>query len=253
VTQYNHVYISPHLDDVVLSCGGAIWQQGESGETILVVTVFAGAPRPGDPLSPFAQQLHTRWGSKSDAVEARRREDYEALEMLGATGKQWTYPDCIYRQTPTGEFAYSSEDSLWGRIHPSENDLVDEISARLSRLPLAHRGTIYAPLGIGNHVDHQIVHNAAVLCGKPTLFYEDFPYARDPDAVCSRLAPGRWESHLTRISQHGLEAKIKAITSYRSQLSTFWENPQEMAADIRETYRRVGSGEPAERYWHQKA
>ena len=36
-----HVYLSPHLDDAVLSCGGAIHRAGAAGEAVLVITVFA--------------------------------------------------------------------------------------------------------------------------------------------------------------------------------------------------------------------
>ena len=54
-----HVYLSPHLDDAVLSCGGMIHRQAQAGERVVVVTVCAGDPPPG-PLSDFARSLHER-------------------------------------------------------------------------------------------------------------------------------------------------------------------------------------------------
>jgi len=251
MSHYDHIYISPHLDDVALSCGGSISQQTAAGKMTLVVTVFAGGPEPAASFSPFARQLHTRWGTPTDAAATRRQEDLAALKVLGAIGEHWTYADCIYRQTASGEFPYDSEESLWGSIHPSEENLVDELATRLSALPLAQGGTMCVPLGVGDHVDHQIVHKAATLCGRSIAFYEDFPYARDPETVYSRLTSGHWESHLVRISEEALRAKIAAIACYSSQLSTFWANLKEMTADIRETALRVGAGEAAERYWRR--
>ncbi len=40
--RYEHIYLSPHLDDVALSCGGRIVKQRSKGENVLVVTVFTG-------------------------------------------------------------------------------------------------------------------------------------------------------------------------------------------------------------------
>ena len=40
---YNHVYLSPHLDDIALSCAGRIAAQVAAGELVLVVTVFSGS------------------------------------------------------------------------------------------------------------------------------------------------------------------------------------------------------------------
>jgi len=36
------IYISPHFDDAVLSCGGLIWEQTHKGITVEIWTVCAG-------------------------------------------------------------------------------------------------------------------------------------------------------------------------------------------------------------------
>jgi LmbE family N-acetylglucosaminyl deacetylase len=79
------VYLSPHLDDAALSCGGQIAQQTAAGLPVLIVTLMAGDP-PARPLSPFAQQLHTRWQlhDAPTAVAARRAEDTAACRHLAA-------------------------------------------------------------------------------------------------------------------------------------------------------------------------
>ena len=250
---YPHLYLSPHLDDAVLSCGGRIWQQAQAGERVLVVTVFAGPPPPGTPLSPFAQELHARWEHPDNAVTRRQEEDRAALAHLGAEAVHWPYADCIYRQTPDGHFLCASEEMLWGEIHPAEEGLVAELAARLAALPLARGGVVYAPLGAGHHVDHQIVRRSAEASGHALVYYEDFPYAKEPHAV--QAAPGeeRWQTELVPLSEEALEAKTSAIACYRSQLSTFWAGEAEMATAVRVFGEWVGGDRPAERYWRQGA
>lgn len=244
-----HLYLSPHLDDAVFSCGGRIWRQAQSGDPVKVVTVFGGAPDPGAPLSPYARQLHARWG-RPEAVQQRRAEDVEALALLGAEPIHWPYLDCIYRRTPEGDFPYASEEALWGDAHASDADLVEELAHRIRALPLASGGRLYAPLGVGDHVDHRIVRRAAEGSGQPLTYYEDFPYARDPQAVKAVLTPGLWEPDLVLLSEQALRAKVAATVCYRSQISTFWGSQDAVDATVRAFAEQTGRGKPAERYWH---
>lgn len=248
MTPYSHIYLSPHLDDAVLSCGGRIWQQARAGARVLVVTVFAGIPLADTSLSPFAQALHARWEHPGDAVAGRREEDRAALALLGADLAHWPYPDCIYRQSPDDGFFYPDWESLWGEIHPVEGKLIEELATRLATLPLLHGGALYAPLGIGRHVDHRIVHRAAAASGHTLTCYEDFPYAGDRQAAPE---DGRWREELAPLSEEALEVRIAAIACYRSQINSFWADEVEMAAAVRAFANRTGDGQPAERYWRR--
>jgi LmbE family N-acetylglucosaminyl deacetylase len=247
---YDRIYLSPHLDDAVLSCGGRIWQQAENGQRVLVVTVFAAPPKATAPLSPFAQALHRRWG-EAHAPARRLREDFEALHRLGAVGRHWPYTDCIYRQGPGGEFLYPDEAALWGPIQSPETDLVRELARRIVDLSASPDARIYAPLGAGRHVDHRIVRQAAQASGRAVRFYEDYPYAEDPQAVKRALGEGAWDPQTVPLSSQAVDAKVEAIACYHSQLSTFWADPQQMARVVRAFSRRVGQGRPAERYWRR--
>jgi len=243
-----HLYLSPHFDDAVFSCGGRIRRQARFRERVTVVTIFGGAPDPGAPLSPYAQQLHDRWG-RSDAVQQRRAEDVEALALLGAEPIHWPYLDCIYRRASEGDFPYPSEEALWGDVHASDAAMIEALTHRIRMLPLASGGRLYAPLGVGDHVDHRIVRRAAEGSGQPLTYYEDFPYAQDPQAVRAALNPGLWESELVLLSEHGLSAKVAAIACYRSQISTFWGSQGAVNATVRAFAEQTGQGDPAERYW----
>ena len=74
---HRHIFLSPHFDDAVYSCGGTIGVQVSAGLRPLVITVFGGAPASPVEFSPFAAEIHRTMGFRQDAqaaVAARRRE-----------------------------------------------------------------------------------------------------------------------------------------------------------------------------------
>ena len=101
-TSYQHIFLSPHFDDVVYSCGGTIGVQVSCGLRPLVMTIFAGIPSLNVELSPYAQQGQRSMGFGQDAasaVAARRQEDVTALDYLHADYLWLDYVDAIYRGT----------------------------------------------------------------------------------------------------------------------------------------------------------
>lgn len=253
MSRYAHVYLSPHLDDAALSCGGRIWLQAQAGERVLVVTVFAGCPAPQIQLSPFAQAMYGEWGLSADASAARQREDVAAMALLGAEPVHWPYADCIYRQTPDGRFPYDSEEALWGDVHPADESLVLELAVRFAELAVNPGGTLYTPLTVGHHVDHQIVRRAAEASGHGLVYYEDYPYAQDLQALEAVVAGDCYRPEPVLLSPEALEARISAIARYTSQVSFLWADADEMAAAVRAIAARTGDGTPAERYWKRGA
>jgi len=249
------VYLSPHLDDAVLSCGGLIYQQAQQGLQPLVITVFAGAAELRE-LSPFAQQQHSLWGLSADAVARRRCEDATALSFIGAEYEHWNYLDCIYRQHPqSGEFLYAREAALFGELHDVERVLIDELKRRLEMLFAMETILIYAPLAVGHHVDHQLVSGAA-LClrrhGFHVRFYEDYPYADDPSRLA--LALQQWtaqpHAYLQPLDAPAVARKISAIGLYRSQLHMLFGREEAVDRRVRSYLLAVGGGQGcAERYW----
>ena len=156
---YDAIYLSPHLDDVALSCGGQVFQATSAGERVLIVTLTAGDP-PQAAVSGYAQSLHDRWALVTDAVAARRAEDEAANAILGADTLHWSLPDCIYRYHPaTGAPLYVSDPDIFGELNLAELPLVATLREQMAALP-AHR-QLYIPLTIGHHVDHQLTRLAA--------------------------------------------------------------------------------------------
>lgn len=232
-----HVYISPHLDDAVLSCGGAIHQQTAGGDRVQVLTLFAGE-FVGDGLSSFAQLQHQQWGHPTRPMFLRRAEDTTALALLDAKALHLEYRDAVYRAGPDGEWLYPDLQSLWEDVHPADplgQNASGGVSDRLAALlPPKDEAILYAPLGVGRHVDHQIVHTAArrlLALGYRMAFYEDYPYAESPGATdAALLAVGAegWRVEAIPLSPENLVAKVSAIDYYRTQLSSLFDEAQAM-------------------------
>jgi LmbE family N-acetylglucosaminyl deacetylase len=254
---YRHYYLAPHLDDAVLSCGGLIHRQLKKGESVLVITVFAGTPRYTD-LSAFASFLHSTWDLGPDPVALRRAEDIRALSTLGADHLHLQHQDCIYRHAPTGgDWFYSTRGAILGGIHPGDSHLMENLLQELRAiLPPRNRATVCAPLVVGGHVDHRIVHRCALallLDGHDVRFYEDYPYSLREgkrDEALRELPDCAWSSHLEHLSPEDLAAKIRAINEYGSQLGLLFGGRAEAEEATRAFAASLGAEDGyAERYW----
>ncbi len=244
---YDAIYLSPHLDDVTLSCGGQVFQQTRAGQRVLIVTITAGDP-PAAAVSDYAQSLHDRWELVTDAVAARRAEDYAANQILGADTLHWSLPDCIYRYDPaTGAALYRSDPDIFGDVHPAELPLVNALREQIAALPTHQQ--LYVPLTIGHHVDHQLTRTAAERAFAPTAltYYEDYPYAQKPDALAGVIPaehPG-WQATIIALDEAAIQAKIAAIAAFQSQFSTFFQDHADLEAQIRRFTTQTGG----ERVW----
>jgi len=248
------IFLSPHFDDAVLSCGGLIRRQVLSGTPVLVVTVFAGEPQHVE-LSAYATQIHSRWGNATHPTTVRRKEDRSAMNLLGAEYLHLAYADAIYRFSQDS-FVYSSDQELFGPIDPSEATLVSRLAAMVAGLPTSQDVTVYAPLAVGNHVDHQLVRDSLLSLqagSSQIVFYEDYPYVDKPGALTDALrmlGTQEWESELQLLDEQCLKAKIAAIAAYQSQMATLFEGDKTMALRVREYSRAVSPDQGfAERYW----
>ena len=247
-TIYDRIYLSPHLDDAVLSCGGQIYQATKAGHKILIATVAAGEPET-EIRSDFAQLQHYNWGlTAAEAVVDRRAEDIAACQLLGAEYLHWSLPDCIYRVDPTsGVPLYTSDADIFGEIDQAEWSLVSSLAARMDELPAAAQ--IIVPLTLGNHVDHQLTRLAAEYhFGEGLVYYEDYPYIqRHPSTLAPLLAPqSAWRAEVIPLSEEALAVRIAASRQYRSQIGQLFNDAETMATLIRKQVAATGG----ERLWH---
>jgi LmbE family N-acetylglucosaminyl deacetylase len=247
---YDHVYLSPHLDDAALSCGGAIASHSTAGARVLVVTICTAPPPAEVPFSSFAEEMHRTWKlAPAEVVQARLHEDSLAMEYLAADSMWVGMSDAIYRRPD----AYYNDEMLFGEPSPDDSLLLTLrtfIRALRNRVP---RATLYAPLGIGNHVDHQITYAAARAgAGDALAFYEDFPYVAAPGALERRLqALGETFVNSTIDIDATLSRKIGAVAAYASQIGMLFDDIERMGRMIREYAEtlRPDIGTYGERLW----
>ena len=220
------IYLSPHFDDAAFSCGGLIWEQVQTGDQVSILTVCAGEPPPA-PISNYAQSLHARWETGTNAVEVRKDENRLSCQVLGATPINLAIPDVIYRRSPVdGSPICASDADLTAELQAVEHPIIEALKDELIKnIPLDCE--IISPLALGGHVDHRLVRSAVELLGRPVRYYADFPYSVDLDQSQIDLEMGM-HHNLYPISNKGLETWQASIAAHCSQISTFWNSTDQM-------------------------
>lgn len=238
---HRHIFLSPHFDDVVYSCGGTLGVQVSAGLRPLVITVFGGSPATPVEFSTFATDIHRRMGFRQDAqaaVATRRREDAAALDHLRCDYLWLDYTDAIYRGNPP--YYAAPAQLIGGEVHPGDLWIDQELAQNLVVLHDRLPDTVwYAPLAIGGHVDHQIVCSAVdrlIQLGANVKLYEDFPYVLDQGAREERLKyfGNSLEPALVEMSEM-LPLRLQAAAMYASQLDLNFDNSAAMT-NVMEKY-----------------
>ncbi len=232
------IYLSPHFDDAVLSCGGMIWEQTRADDVVEIWTICAGSPPRGQPLPGFAAQLHAEWRAGSRPIHHRKAEDRAACALVGAQQRCWNLPDCIYRRLPGGEELIRAGADLWMPVHPGELALVRRLRGWLRR-SLPREAALVCPLSLGNHVDHRITRAAAEALRLPLYYYADYPYVAQKALW---LPVGLAESQIYRkaVSRDGLRAWDAGVAAYASQISSLYASMEDMHAQLEEFWRGGG-------------
>lgn len=241
----HRIYLSPHLDDAVFSCGGLIRDQADAGDRVEIWTICAGDPPLGE-ISAYAQRLHDRWGLGRDAVSPRRAEDVRACAVVGAAQRHFDLPDCIYRRDPvTGSYLYTGDDGIFGPVAEVETARLAPALARSWARQIPAEAEVVSPLGLGGHVDHQLVRLAADGMGRPLRYYADTPYVFAWEAEISNLLPERAAVEVLPVSEKGFRSWMAGNAAYESQISSFWESVEEMEG----LFRGYADGNGGIRLW----
>ena len=221
-----HLFLSPHLDDAIFSCGGLIAQLAP--ERVRVVTCFTkSVPQP----TGFALQCQLDKGLAAgvDYMALRREEDRRACEQLHAECEWWDVAEAPHR-------GYASASMLFADLLPSDEEIIGELEQRLRQLLSSTYATsVYYPYGAGDHVDHRLL-IAAVARVRPDwprvcwMQYYDQPYTnkfahRYPDidtadeqsieVLRAALRPGVYRLSLPENIQR---QKFRASAAYSSQV-----------------------------------
>jgi LmbE family N-acetylglucosaminyl deacetylase len=279
------LYVSPHHDDVLLSCGARLLGDAGRGLRVLVVTVFGEAERPLPEVGPLRGADVRRLAL--GLPEAARRSDYYSSFRALVEGRR-------------------SDDETW------LNDVAQALT------DIGHRSKasqVYVPLGVGSHIDHRLSHEACLRAfrsgdGRNVFLFEERPEAfvrgavrvrlgqlgaRLPPAAAQaadpvRLAPFLWRFHLApsmrgdlkgwpeRLRSTGLAARqwrqsrawhphkgfgprlqpvvhptepsqLEDVRQLQAALAPANGPPARLARLSAAYARRLGGSEHAERYW----
>lgn len=198
--------ISPHLDDAVFSAGAMLWKAAQSGDRVIIATVFTGnVARPTG--FALACQLDKGLGPEVDYMALRRDEDRDACALLGAEARHLPLLEAPHR-------GYRDAAALFGAVRPDDAAGAEVRSALTSLIGEIAPDRLLGPLGIGGHVDHLIVRDAlAEVAGPvPLSWWEDWPYLDRSGAV------DREGTRCTSLSEESRTAKLRACSAYHSQL-----------------------------------
>ncbi len=229
--------LSPHRDDAVFSLYLALQKWRQSGIRVTVLNFFT--------VSNYAPRVSENQTKAISLV--RKTEDHNVLSRID---KRIRIRDCDLLDAPlrlgipfeavcrpdTGAFAKSVEPEIAAYVRTQ-----------------VQKSLVIAPIGLGGHVDHLAVNEAAVtavLQRSRIAFYEDLPYATWASDDVLRQRIHEIETQLQRglrpviiRQKHARLRKQRAAAGYKSQIT------QEEARSIAGFSRRYGGGE---RLWIPK-
>ncbi|MFS0692438.1 PIG-L deacetylase family protein [Streptomyces nitrosporeus] len=211
------VVVSPHPDDAALALGGTIARQGGrfldvfSVETWTKDPYYAGRPAMTERLLLAEEEVAAR------VLRAR-------AEFLG-------FVDAADRDVRKDRFF---ADTAWSDgFAQEEPELFEAVTERLATL-LDGAGDVFAPLGVGGHVDHLACREAVLelarrgaLDGARVAFYEDQPYslfssaeetAAKLGARLARTGLGGLHPELLPVDDTAALIKSEALSAYRIQV-----------------------------------
>jgi len=198
--KYNYIFFSPHLDDVVFSCGGFLKKNYKKKQ--LVVTIFAGDYRgltQWDSLCNLNQNIAP--------VPLRKLEDKKALSVVRAKPLYYNFLDLA---------VFTDLQEKKNRPNTDFFTIFTKISNLINKSKLT-LNAIFFPLGI-NHPDHILLNKvgekiAVLYPDIKVYFYEDFPYASKNHPENNKYQP-----FYVNIDSE-INNKLDLILTYQSQLS----------------------------------
>ena len=239
------VFVSPHLDDAVLSCGGGITHLVHAGVEVTITTIFTGDQPLGEPLSTLARRSHSSWSAGNQPFSIRRDEDEAAAQLLGVKTEHLGLLDAIYRRSPSGHALYrraisdTAPDDLTSSLPRIEKALLE------SRVCDASISRVFCPGGIGGHPDHVLTRRAVenLVAPERIVYYDEYPYSSRRAAFLSANHLDSLPVQTLALTAEEIHSRIEATGRYSSQLRglfpTMYERVWEMALGVPIVGRRL--------------
>jgi LmbE family N-acetylglucosaminyl deacetylase len=202
------LFVSPHDDDLCLSCGLLMQQAVAEGVNVQIVVVTDG------------RMGYCTLDQRDTIAEIRRKETYDSFALLGIPKTNISYVGY-----PDGGL-----NPLCGRRKAQANDEVKPIEGYVGlqnaftyHLRRTHATRVFVPTSADLHPDHQVTHNELMIClfhaagtiwpelGEPLV---DVPKVYELAVYCDFPAPPQLQ---IQAGPDAFEKKLASIAAYRSQ------------------------------------
>jgi LmbE family N-acetylglucosaminyl deacetylase len=249
------VFVSPHFDDVALSCGELICKFKAQGKEILVVTVFSGSVKP-ELLSTTAKFFHKICGLGNNAMEIRKAEDLAAMKMLKVAYLHVDELECLYRMNDSHTPRYNDLKEIFGARLENEMDTWQHLKKQLrEKLAEINFRTIFIPLSLGRHIDHILTRSCLeeIYSDRDIYYYEDTPYVctlKDMDEI--NQATGGLIPTIIEITDDEWLGKVNAINCYTSQSGILWGSETEKMNQLESISKKYDNRGRSIRIWGKK-
>ncbi len=211
-----HIVISPHMDDAVLSAAAFLLRLKAREVDIIVITVFTGFG--AGPISWDSRKYLLKSGclTRNSFARKRREEDRAAMKRLGVDFRHLEYVDGGFRTDPSGRLLYPSHAALFsGEVRSEDGVLMDRLYADIKGISKPS-DILCAPLGVGKHADHLIIHRVVGRLGNAAVYWLDQPYAYQSETVLD-LSGYRETARIPHDPR-----KNRVIGCYRSQVNQLY-------------------------------
>lgn len=208
--------LSPHLDDAAFSCGGTLARLARRGWRVVVATLFTRTV-PDPQGFALACQLDKGLGPEVDYMALRRAEDACAMAALEAA------PPVHLPFAEAPHRGYGSASALFGPPLAGD-DVVGPLASALDDVIGREKpNLVFAPQGIGGHVDHVQVATALRMADagrRPTLWWRDFPYVVRDGNPAEPFGPAMASLLLREVAldPSDLAAREAGCLAYASQI-----------------------------------
>ncbi|MGH9884474.1 MAG: PIG-L deacetylase family protein, partial [bacterium] len=229
--------LEPHMDDAVLSVGGAMWARRATTRFTLITLC-------GRSNYTSYYDLDRDYFDVERISALRSAESALAMRMLGGRHEALGLLEAPLRLRP-GHWSLD-----WFRhnhklvdafiMHASPPSEVELWASEIERvLRSANADEVWLPLGVGTHTDHELTRNACLLAldrvegierRTTVVFYQDVPYAvQFPEHTASIVsalvrAGGALATDIEDIGEV-LPAKLRLVSVFGSQFKPAYMSP----------------------------
>ncbi len=186
-------FISPHLDDAILSAGSLIEFLSKHTEVKIINIFTKASPKP---YTKFAQQFLQACGfiDAGKLFLERKKEDEAVFGKLNIKTLCADFTDVAWRKKTVNYFLKTisvlfpniihlyptRKDIFSGRLAEEDENLLKEITQFLENsIPNMKKSLVFCPLGAGNHIDHIITWEVCHSYFSNLIYWSDFPYCNN--------------------------------------------------------------------------